>query len=330
MNPPSVALAPTIDVHLTADQWRQATLDQLAAGLRSTPIETAPVWFYDETGSRLFDEITRLPEYYPTRLERSLLESHAETIATLAGASTLVELGSGTSDKTTILLDAMDARGSLRRYVPFDVSEATLLDAAERLSSHYPGLAIHGVVGDFNHHLNAIPRGGGRLVSFLGGTIGNLRPADRHNFLTSVRATMDRTDRFLLGADLVKDESTLVAAYDDSAGVTAAFNRNALLVLNREAGADFQPDAFDHQAVWDDTHSWIEMRLRTRTAQQVRVEAIDVTLDLAAGQYIRTEISSKFTPARLATELTQAGLIPEATFTAPSNGYQLILARPAG
>ncbi len=329
MNPPSVALAPTIDVRLTAAQWRRATLDQLASGLRSTPFETAPVWFYDEVGSRLFDEITRLPEYYPTRLERALLDTHADTIAGLAGADTLVELGSGTSEKTTILLDAMDNRGSLRRYIPFDVSEQTLIEAAERLSGRYPALAIHGVVGDFNHHLGAIPQGGGRLVSFLGGTIGNLRPAERHRFLSSLRSTMDSSDRLLLGADLVKDEGTLVAAYDDEAGVTAAFNRNALLVLNREAGADFDPNLFAHEAVWDPVNSWIEMRLRARSEHRVHLDAIDLSIDLAAGQHIRTEISSKFTPAGLTTELLGVGLVPEATFTAPDNGYLLILARPA-
>ncbi|MEA2704675.1 MAG: L-histidine Nalpha-methyltransferase, partial [Actinomycetota bacterium] len=252
-----------IDVHLAPDALRSALRADVAEGLTASPKELPPKWFYDERGSELFDEITRLPEYYPTRRERAILEQRAPEIAALSGADTLVELGSGTSEKTRLLLDACVAGGAgLRRFIPFDVSEATLRQAATAVAAEYPTVAVHAVCGDFDHHLGTIPGGGRRLVAFLGGTIGNLDPKPRAEFLAALSANLAPGDALLLGTDLVKDPGRLVAAYDDAAGVTAAFNRNVLRVVNRELSADFDPDSFAHVALWDPANEWIEMRLR--------------------------------------------------------------------
>ena len=321
---------PTTEPHVHLDPG--ALAEQMAvdvrAGLTSTPKTLPPKYFYDARGSELFDEITRLPEYYPTRAERSILEAHAGDIAHLSGAEALVELGSGTSDKTRLLIDGLRAAGTLRRFVPFDVSEAVLREAAEAIAAEHPGLEVHAVVGDFHRHLGAIPRGGRRLVAFLGGTIGNLDPQQRARFLFDVDAMLDPGDSFLLGTDLVKDRARLLAAYDDAAGVTAAFNRNALAVMNRELDADFDPDAFDHRSHWDDEHAWIEMHLVARTPQVVRVAALDLEVRFAAGDHLRTEISAKFTPDRLRDELWAAGLVVQEQWTDPEGDFLLTLATP--
>src|SRR4051794_27221561 len=254
----------TIDVHLGADELTAALRTEAASGLGADPKQLSPKWFYDDRGSHLFDAITRLPEYYPTRCERSILEARAAEIAQWSNATTLVELGSGTSEKTRLLLDALHAHGTLDRFVPFDVSEQTLRDAAVAIESEYPGVDVHAVVGDFERHLPSIPKGGRRLVAFLGGTIGNLDPAQRATFLGTIAAGLAPGDALLLGTDLVKPADRLVAAYDDAQGVTAAFNRNVLLVLNRELDATFDPDEFDHVALWNADAEWIEMRLRAR------------------------------------------------------------------
>ena len=322
------ARAVTVDVHLDAAEWATHLAGETARGLRSTPPWTPPVWFYDDVGSMLFDEITRLPEYYPTRAERSILEAHADDIARLSGAEVLVELGSGTSDKTRLLIDGLRAAGTLRRFVPFDVSEAVLRDAAASIAGEHPGLEVHAVVGDFHRHLGDVPRDGRRLVAFLGGTIGNLDPAQRARFLFDIDAMLDPDESFLLGTDLVKDRSRLLAAYDDAAGVTAAFDRNALAVMNRELGADFDPEGFDHRSHWDDEHAWIEMHLVAREAQVVRVEALDLEVRFAAGEHLRTEISAKFTPERLREELWAAGLVVEEQWTDDDGDFLLTLARP--
>ncbi len=238
----------TVDVHLEADDTARALEADVRAGLGATPKTLPPKWFYDDRGSDLFDEITRLPEYYPTRTERSILLAHARDAAELTKADTLVELGSGTSEKTRLLLDALRDVGTLERFVPFDVSEQTLRDAAAAVAREYDGVRVHAVVGDFEHHLGELPGGGTRLVAFLGSTIGNLAPGPRARFLADLAATLAPGDALLLGTDLVKDVDRLVAAYDDAAGVTAAFNRNVLTVLDRELDADFAPDAFDHVA----------------------------------------------------------------------------------
>jgi L-histidine N-alpha-methyltransferase len=332
-----VAAGPVeVDVHLDAAEWSTHLAEETARGLRATPPWTPPVWFYDDVGSMLFDEITRLPEYYPTRAERSILEAHAGDIARLSGAEVLVELGSGTSDKTRLLIDGLRDAGTLRRFVPFDVSEAVLRSAAAAIATEHPGLEVHAVVGDFHRHLGDIPRGGWsgsqhggrRLVAFLGGTIGNLDPAQRARFLFDIDAMLDPGESFLLGTDLVKDPARLLAAYDDAAGVTAAFDRNALAVMNRELGADFDPGAFDHRSHWDEEHSWIEMHLVAREAQVVHVEALDLEVRFAAGEHLRTEISAKFTPDRLREELWAAGLVVQEQWTDDDGDFLLTLATP--
>lgn len=320
---------PTVDVHLDAAAWTAARDAEVRRGLAATPKSLDPLWFYDEHGSALFDEITRLPEYYQTRAERSILLDHASEIAEM-GIDTLVELGSGTSDKTTALLDAMEAAGTLERYVPVDVSAETLRAAAGSLQARYPNVAIHGVVGDFHRHLGHIPGGGRRLVAFLGGTIGNFRPAVRAGFYRQLAATLGPDDAFLIGIDLLKDPATIVAAYDDAAGVTAEFNRNALRVLNHELQADFDLTAFEHVARWSPEDRWIEMHLRTATAQQVRVEALDLDVALEPGESLLTEISAKFEPDAFAAELAAAGFGVERTWTSPGDEFALVFARPVG
>ncbi len=299
---------PAVEVHLAPEELRAALRADVAAGLTSTPKELPPKWFYDGRGSELFDEITRLPEYYPTRCERSILEERAAEIARLSGADTLVELGSGTSEKTRLLLDAFAGAGSLQRIVAFDVSEPTLRQAAATLAAEYPQADVRAVVGDFEHHLGTIPAGGRRLVAFLGGTIGNLAPKARALFLSEVAAMLAPGDSLLLGTDLVKDVGRLEAAYDDDAGVTAAFNRNVLHVVNRELGADFDPDRFEHVARFDPEEEWIEMWLRSTTAQEVTVADLGLTVGYHAGEAMRTEISAKFRRQGVEAELGDADL----------------------
>ena len=296
-----------VDRLIDDDYLAAALRSDVLAGLTAQPKELPPKWFYDEAGSELFERITELPEYYPTRREREILTTHAADIAAAANAETLVELGSGSATKTRLLLDAMRAVGTLRAYVPFDVSEAALISSVDAISRDYPALEVHGVLADFEEHLAAIPTGEKRLVAFLGGTIGNLVPTKRHEFLQSVRAGLDDGEALLLGTDLVKDVDRLIAAYDDSAGVTAAFNRNVLYVVNRELKADFDVESFEHVAAWDAENEWIEMRLRSPRRQQVYVGALDLDVSFAGGEQMRTEISAKFRLDRLEAELDSAG-----------------------
>jgi L-histidine N-alpha-methyltransferase len=317
----------TIDVHLAPDAKRTAIETDARTGLTAEPKSLPPVWFYDETGSRLFDEITRLPEYYLTRAERAILEAHADEIVAVTGADTMVELGSGTSEKTRLLLDAMSRSGALQRFIPFDVSEEVLCEASEDISTAYD-VDVHAVVGDFHKHLGDIPSDGRRLVLFLGSTIGNFTSEGRKRFLGDLDATMSFQDRLLLGTDLVKDPAKLVAAYDDAQGVTAAFNRNVLHVLNAELHADFDPEMFEHHAVWNEDEQWIEMRLRSWADQVVHVADLDLDVAFAKGEDLLTEISSKFTPERVEAELWDAGFVVEKTWTNPEGEFQLTLARP--
>ncbi|PBC59784.1 dimethylhistidine N-methyltransferase [Streptomyces sp. Tue6028] len=273
-------------------------------GLTGTPKTLPPKWFYDAHGSELFEKITELPEYYPTRAEREILLARAGEIALASGARTLVELGSGSSEKTRHLLDALPG---LHTYVPVDVSESALTQAGQALAAERPGLDVHALIADFTGSLTLPDTPGPRLVAFLGGTIGNLLPAERAAFLASVRALLSPGDALLLGTDLVKDESVLVAAYDDAAGVTAAFNKNVLSVVNRELEADFDPDAFDHVALWDTEQEWIEMRLRSRAAQTVKIPALDLAVHFARGEELRTEVSAKFREDGVRAELASAG-----------------------
>jgi L-histidine Nalpha-methyltransferase len=299
------------------------------AGLTAAPKTLSPKWFYDERGSELFEKITLLLEYYPTRAEKAILRAVSGEIAAATRAATLVELGSGSSDKTRLLLDALREAGSLRSYVPLDVSESALIAAANRVRASYPGLSVTAVVSDFEQHLGLPAADGPRLVAFLGGTIGNLVPGERAAFLARVRAGLREEDALLLGTDLVKDPAVLVAAYDDPAGVTAAFNKNVLAVLNAELGADFDRDAFDHVAIWDARAEWIEMRLRSAQDQRVTLPAIGLTVDFAEGEEMRTEVSAKFRRDGVEAELAAAGFALRSWWTDDKNRFGLSLAAPA-
>ncbi|XKK61905.1 L-histidine N(alpha)-methyltransferase [Streptomyces sp. ARC32] len=293
---------------LPEDATDAALRDDVLAGLTSTPKWLPPKWFYDARGSELFEAITALPEYYPTRAEREILVDRAGEIAAATGARTLVELGSGSSEKTRVLLDALTERTGLGAYVPVDVSESALTQAGEALVAERPGLQVHALIADFTAGLTLPGTPGPRLVAFLGGTVGNLLPGERAAFLSSVRALLSPGDALLLGTDLVKDEGVLVRAYDDAAGVTAEFNKNVLAVMNRELEADFEPAAFEHVALWNAEREWIEMRLRSRAAQTVKVQALDLAVDFADGEELRTEVSAKFRREGVRAELEAAGL----------------------
>ncbi|SHJ95643.1 L-histidine Nalpha-methyltransferase [Pseudonocardia thermophila] len=315
-----------LDIHLTEDDAAAALRADVRAGLTAPLKNLPPKWFYDARGSALFERITRLPEYYPTRTERALLIDSVDEIAAATGADTLVELGSGSSEKTRLLLDAFVRAGTLRRYVPQDVSAPALRQAMDALAADYPQLELHGVVGDFTAHLDRLPLGQQRTVAFLGGTIGNLRPHERRVFLDQLRAVLQPGEHLLLGTGLVIDEPTLVAAYDDAAGITAEFNRNVLHVLNRELCADFVVDAFEHVALWDPVDEWIEMRLRATRAMTVHVRALDLVADFAAGEEMRTEISAKFHVAGVRQMLQASKFAPVRTWTDPLERFALTLA----
>jgi L-histidine N-alpha-methyltransferase len=299
------------------------------AGLIASPKTLPPKWFYDERGSELFEKITQLDEYYPTRAERAILRGAAGEIAAATGAHTLVELGAGAAEKTRLLLDALRDGGTLSSFVPVDVSEAALIEAAHRVMASYPGLFVKAVVSDFEEHLGLPADSGPRLVAFLGGTIGNLLPEQRARFLASLRARLRPGDAFLLGTDLVKDPATLVRAYDDEAGVTAAFNKNILAVLNSALSADFDLDAFDHVAVWDPAAEWIEMRLRSIQRQAVSLPAIGLVVEFTAGEEMRTEVSAKFRQEGVAAELAAAGFAMRCWWTDDRNRFGLSLSVPA-
>jgi L-histidine Nalpha-methyltransferase len=297
-----------IDRRLPDRFFEESLRADVLAGLTATPKSLPPKWFYDERGSELFEKITRLDEYYPTRAEREILAAAADEIAATTRAVTLVELGSGTGDKTRLLLDALNDRGTLREYVPVDVSESALVMAANRMQEWYPGLRVRPVLSDFTEHLGLPDAGGPKLTAFMGGTIGNLLPAERAKFLRSLRSKLRHGDALLVGTDLVKDPGVLVAAYDDAAGVTAEFNKNILRVLNSELDGNFDLDEFEHIALWDAENEWIEMRLRSAADQTVSLRAIGLRVRFKAAEEMRTEISAKFRRERLAAELAAAGL----------------------
>jgi len=325
-----------VDVHLAPDQLHRQLVEDVRRGLLAAPGQKwlPPVWFYDDHGSALFDAITDLPEYYPTRAERRLLHAHADELAAATRSATLVELGAGTCDKTRILLASLRRQGSLRRYVPLDVSEATLVAAAAKVAGEFPGLAVRAVVADFHRHLDHLPLEGPTTVAFLGGTIGNLTPEQRRRFLFDLDCRLRHGDHLLLGTDLVKDPDRLVAAYDDAAGVTAAFNRNVLAVVNRELRGDLEVDAFDHVARWDPEHRWIEMRLRARGAQRATLAELGIEVAFEDGEELLTEISAKFTREQVVSELWDAGLAVDAMWDdpggtdGPGGDFLLTLASP--
>jgi L-histidine N-alpha-methyltransferase len=312
---------------ITDNDIAAALRADVRAGLTAEPKVLPPRWFYDARGSELFDEITRLPEYYPTRAERAILTERATEIATLTRAKTLVELGSGASDKTRLLLDALFRSGELGAFVPLDVSASALEQSTMDIAARYPGLSVRGVVGDFTRHLGALPAGGSRLVAFLGGTIGNLVPTERAAFLHELRTELDPGEWLLLGTDLVKSPHVLVPAYDDAAGVTAEFNRNVLRVINRELGADFDPEAFQHVANWDAERRWMEMRLRATRACEVRIAEVSLTVAFAAGEEMRTEISAKFHPDGVRDELAAAGFATSRRWTDEYGRFMVTLAQ---
>lgn len=315
-----------LDIHLTDGDADRALRADVRSGLTSVPKALPPKWFYDARGSALFEDITELPEYYPTRTEAALLTRSVDEIAVASGADTLVELGSGSSSKTRLLLDAFARTGTLRRYVPQDVSESALRLAMDALAVDYPELELHGVVGDFTRHLDRLPRGDRRMVAFLGGTIGNLTRDERYAFLAQLRAVLQPGEQLLLGTGLVIDEDVMVRAYDDAAGVTAEFNRNVLHVLNRELRADFDVDAYIHKALWDAGNSWIEMRLVARRAMTVHVAELDLTVEFAEGEEMRTEISTKFRPDGVQEALETSGYELTRTWTDPESRFALTLA----
>lgn len=319
-----------IDVHLDADTTATMARD-VRAGLTAWPKELAPKWFYDERGSQLFEQITELEEYYPTRAERTILTGRAVEIIAAAGSPrTLIELGSGSAAKTRHLLDAMRVAGSLEVYAPVDISEEITQETAEALVEEYPGLDVHGLVCDYEAHLERVPQAvPPRLVAFLGGTVGNLYPGPRRDFLERIRALLDPGDHLLLGTDLIKDRDRLELAYDDPAGVTAAFNKNVLHVLNRELDGDFDPNCFEHVARFDEREERMDIRLRSTCDQDVRLEAIDLVTHFALGEEMRTEISTKFSRPRLEAVYADAGLELVGWFTDEGEDYALSLARPA-
>jgi L-histidine N-alpha-methyltransferase len=311
-----------------AEADERVLADDVLDGLTRPFKELPPKHFYDTRGSELFERICELPEYYPTRTERWILEHNAAEIVGDTGAAELVELGSGSAEKARILLDAMAQAGTLRRYLPLDVSERALEDAARELVSEYSGLEVDGVIGDFERHLDSIPGpdGGPRIVALLGGTIGNFPPGTRRRLLREMGRLLGPDDRLLLGTDLVKDPTVIEAAYDDSEGVTAEFNRNVLRVLNRELDADFRPDAFDHIAFFDRKNEWIEMRLRARRAHSVLIASLGLRIEFAAGEELRTEISAKFTRRRIEADFRAAGLELATWYTDPEELFAVSLA----
>jgi len=307
----------------------RALADDVLDGLTRPFKELAPKHFYDAVGAELFDQICEQPEYYPTRTERAILVDRAAEIVALTGASELVELGSGTAAKTRILLQAMADAGTLRRYVPIDVTEDMVRDVAAQLTEEHPELTVHGIVGDFERHLEHVPAPDGpRIVAFLGGTLGNFPPGSRRRFLRRLAALLRPQDVLMLGTDIVKDPAVIEAAYDDAAGVTAAFNRNVLRVLNRELDADFDPEAFEHVAFYDREREWIEMRLRASKKMSVHIGALGLDIDFAPREELRTELSAKFTPERLRDDLAAAGLELAELLTDPDGMFALSLSRP--
>jgi L-histidine N-alpha-methyltransferase len=318
----------TVRSYLSAGD-ESSLADDVLDGLTRPFKELPPKHFYDQAGAELFDRICALPEYYPTRAERSILTERSGDIAALTRAAEVVELGSGTAAKSRLLLSALAGAGTLRRYVPVDVTEGMIRATGAALAAEYPGLEVHGIVGDFERHLGHVPAPAGpRIVAFLGGTIGNFTPGSRRRFLRGIGRLLGPDDALLLGVDLVKDPARIEAAYDDDAGVTAAFNRNILRVVNRELGADFEPDRFDHVAFFDREHEWIEMRLRAQQRMTVQVADLGLTVEFAKREELRTEISAKFTPRRLAAELAAARLESIELFTDPDALFGLTLARP--
>ena len=325
----SVAERFALDVHLNRDGVLETMEADVRAGLTASPKRLPPKYFYDDAGSVLFERITELPEYYPTRAERGLLAEVADGLMGELRPREIVELGSGSSAKTRVLLSARSAPEHLRRYIPIDVSEGIVRSTSAALLSEYEHLSVHGVIGDFGRHLGLVPPSEGpRLALFLGGTVGNFEPEERTELLSQVRQMLGQDGRLLLGLDLTKDVGTIEAAYNDSRGVTAEFNRNVLRVINRELAADFDPDAFAHRAFFNAEASRIEMHLAPSTVQRARVDRLDLDVVVNPGETIWTENSHRFTEDSIAEMLGSAGLRQERFYTDddPRQRYGLVLA----
>ncbi|HXG15475.1 MAG TPA: L-histidine N(alpha)-methyltransferase [Calidithermus sp.] len=317
-----------VDVRLDDRLFLTRLADDVRRGLTARPRRLPPKYFYDAAGSALFDRITQLPEYYLTRVEAGLLERVAAEVVDRVGPRDVLELGPGSGDKARRVLAALADRAGIR-YVPVDVGRDGLRDAIGALAAEHPWLGIHAVVGDFERDLRWVPPPRGRrLALFLGSTVGNLDPGPRRALLGRVRRLLGRDGALLLGVDLVKPAPVLEAAYDDPAGVTAAFNRNILRVVNRALGGDFEPEAFRHHAFYNAARSRVEMHLIARRAQRVRLHSLGLVLDFAAGEGIWTENSYKFTRQSTAAMLREAGFALEAWYTDPAERFGLALARP--
>lgn len=300
------------------------------AGFIHRPKSLPPKYFYDERGSRLFDAICHTDEYYPTRTEQALLERVAGTIVAESRPSRLVELGSGAARKTRVLLDRLVAQHDAPWYVPVDISEQMLRHSSSALLRDYPSLRVHGVVADYERHLHSLPSGGRRLIAFLGSTVGNFDQPTALAFIRSIATGMRSGDRLLLGLDLVKSPAVLHAAYNDAAGITAAFNRNVLHVLNRELGASFDPDAFEHIATYRPELQQIEMYLAARRGQRVFIRELGRNVVFAAGERMRTEISRKFTRASATNLICGAGLAMRSWYPSADGYFALAVAALAG
>jgi len=310
----------------TNDRFLKDVLDGLSRPHKRLPSK----YFYDATGSDLFDQITRLPEYYLSRAERAILLERVDEIAEITRAATLNEIGSGTSEKTRLLLRALSSAGTLRRFVPFDVDPAVLTNASAMIRGEFPGVEVQPVIGDFEKHLGLLPRDRRRLVAFLGSTIGNLTSVARREFFDAIRTTLGIEDAFLLGTDLVNPVPRLIAAYDDSAGVTAAFNKNILAVVNRELGANIDLDAFEHVAIWNSEREWVEIRLQATRKQKVRIAALGLDVVFERGEQLHTEISARFRHEQLVRELAESGLRMTHWWTDPAEDFALSLSVAAG
>lgn len=316
----------SIDNQIDPASDQQALLE-LRQGLSENPRRIPTRFFYDRKGSELFEKITDLVEYYLTRAERSLLERYASEIQSITSCEELLELGAGAATKTRILLDAMQSAGKLGLYIPFDVSESEVRRVAEELVSEYPGLKVHGIVADFVHHLTAVPSGANRLILLLGSTIGNFSHDAAVEFLKRISSQMESCDYFLLGVDLIKDVARIEAAYNDEMGITADFNRNILRVINQFAQADFQPERFDHRAFYNRDLNRIEMHLVASRPMSVALEALDLRLEIGAGEALFTEISCKYDRAMTESMLTEAQFQMSKWFTDSDGLFALALAR---
>ncbi|KEI43990.1 L-histidine N(alpha)-methyltransferase [Saccharopolyspora rectivirgula] len=317
---------PSLLVRFTEQDAAHQLRADVRAGLTSDPKWLSPKWFYDATGSELFERITRLPEYYQTRAEQQILQQHAMDIAELTKAAALCELGAGSAEKTRLLLNALTGAGTLRQYTPLDVSREALQNTVAAIAADYPEVEVTGIVDDFTRGLAELRIASPGVLTFLGGTIGNLLPAERAAFFAAAHAALAAGEWLLLGADLVKATDRLVSAYDDARGVTAEFNRNVLHVLNRELAADFAPEDFAHVAVWNTEQQWMEMRLRALRPMRVRLSALDMTVDFAEGEELRTEVSAKFTQQQVHEELTAAGFSLQCWWTDEAGDFALALA----